>query len=896
MLENGSLYAKFNIFSLLFNFSLFLLCSLFKCLAHFPISLFYLALVLKLTLIFFSLLHYYVIVNHEAKIKETNRKKIYRVIMEQVYDFVPLFEFLIDINLDLSFNLIENDFFQAYLLKPGYFFCKIMLNDLRQRKKSWPFTNLMHLFFILVITLNLALVFPIENYRFLTILIGDSILILVCFFCFSRIVINSITYEQKLMGSYLNAMGESILIVEETKKKRKKEKNYKIVYLIDQIFNLRKLQKKGKVSFEELNSNIGKFHSNECEISVKTDILTEFQLQSSESHCFDSLREMFSFYNSLNNNEILMKFLEIDQNDNSSSLVLTMKKAHILKKVFFFVNIHKIEKIVKIKKKTDYETRLLNSISHELKTPLNGTLTLLELMWNQEQEESNPEPNIYLENSLASLKLLENTLNNIIDYSLMLSDQFIICMSNVNLYSLMQEIITITKSQIQLKHVNYSIELDEIFSKKPIYTDYTRLKQIILNITLNCIQFTNNGNIKIMIHLLSLKKPSIVEISIQDTGIGMDPVFCSNLMEKLNKNEDSQFQANSTSSCMGLTISQKLALLLGKTGLQFESKLNEGTMVKFTILDQNLEEKFSIPNIPIDNIVIEDHAERPKVNRFATIIDDSMKIEFLRQKQKTLKKKENSLESFEEIGSQVLSSKLKIMHDSGYVSMNSMNHHFDSLVRPMMWFDPHSKSKSKEVHENSFHSIGLKKKMASLPRKSESNSNFIFPENEGSPLFLRTKSVCTSENKNKEKNCLPKENIDCKCEDILIVDDDAFNLLSLEMILKNFHIRCLKAMNGKEAVECVVNQNCSSLRCRGFKLIFMDYQMPIMDGVESAKEILKLKMGSEDVEGRKISIIGCTAFTTKKEVENFLNAGLKDVIFKPLNKQIVGNVLHEWLE
>jgi len=833
--------------------------------------------------------------------KKSNRNKIFRALMEKVYDFVPLFEFLIEINLDLRFNLLENDVYQVYLLKPGYFFCKLMLNDLRKRHKSGLFTSLMHLFFILVITLNLALVFPIENYRFLTILIGNSVLILVCFFCVSRILTNSITYELKVMNCYLNAMGDSVLIVEETKTQIKKEKNYKILYLNDQIFSLIKLQKKGKVNFEELSSNIGKFHSNEGETSVKTDILTEIPLQSPGSQCFNSLREMFSFYNSLKNNEILIKFSEMDQNDNSSSLVLTLKKAHILKKVFFFVKIHKIDKMVKIKKKTDYETRLLNSISHELKTPLNGTLTLLELMQNQEQEESNHEPNIYLANSLASLKLLENTLNNIIDYSLILSDQFIICMSHVNLYSLMKEIFGITKSQIQLKNVNYSIELDGIFSKKSIYTDYIRLKQIILNITLNCIQFTNKGNIKIMIHLLSKKKPSIVEISIQDTGIGMDPVFCSNLMEKLNKDEDSQFQANSTSSCMGLTISQKLALLLGKTGLHIESKLNEGTIVKFTIFDKNLEEKLSMLKSPIDNIIIEDHTEMHKMGHFALIIDDSMKIEFLRQKQKSLKKKINSFESFEEIGSRDLDSKAKISPDNTYLSMNPTNYHFESLIRPKMWHDPGSKylkqepnSKHKEFHENLFHSGLFKKKVASPPRKSEGNYNFIFPENENSPLFLGSKSVCTSENNNKEKNCLPKENIDCKCEEILIVDDDAFNLLSLELILKSFHMRCLKAMNGKEALECVTNQSCSSLRCRGFKLIFMDYQMPIMDGVESAKEILKLKSGSEE-EGRKISIIGCTAFTTKKEVENFLKAGLKDVIFKPLNKEIVGNVLKEWL-
>ena len=102
-------------------------------------------------------------------------------------------------------------------------------------------------------------------------------------------------------------------------------------------------------------------------------------------------------------------------------------------------------------------------------------------------------------------------------------------------------------------------------------------------------------------------------------------------------------------------------------------------------------------------------------------------------------------------------------------------------------------------------------------------------------------------------------------------------------------------MNGKEAVSLVANKSCSSLKCRGFKMVFMDYQMPIMDGVESTREIIKMYGVREEEEGRHINIIGCTAFTTKKEVENFLKAGLKDIIFKPLNKEIVGNILNEWL-
>ena len=77
-------------------------------------------------------------------------------------------------------------------------------------------------------------------------------------------------------------------------------------------------------------------------------------------------------------------------------------------------------------------------------------------------------------------------------------------------------------------------------------------------------------------------------------------------------------------------------------------------------------------------------------------------------------------------------------------------------------------------------------------------------------------------------------------------------------------------------------------RCSGVHaFIFMDYQMPVLDGIESSREILKIK--------KDVCIIGCTAFTTKEHVMNCYEVGMKDVIFKPIKKEIIGKILSQWL-
>ena len=114
------------------------------------------------------------------------------------------------------------------------------------------------------------------------------------------------------------------------------------------------------------------------------------------------------------------------------------------------------------------------------------------------------------------------------------------------------------------------------------------------------------------------------------------------------------------------------------------------------------------------------------------------------------------------------------------------------------------------------------------------------------------------------------------------------------MILKGFHFSCMKALNGLQALSCLKEKKkCGASNCKGaFVLIFMDYQMPDMDGVETTINMRKM-MENKEVE--ETPIIGCTAFTAKDEVEHCLNAGMKDVMFKPLNKTLIGDILKEWI-
>ena len=135
------------------------------------------------------------------------------------------------------------------------------------------------------------------------------------------------------------------------------------------------------------------------------------------------------------------------------------------------------------------------------------------------------------------------------------------------------------------------------------------------------------------------------------------------------------------------------------------------------------------------------------------------------------------------------------------------------------------------------------------------------------------------------------EVIICVCPSILIVDDDSFNQLSLELILRKFNLKCQKANHGREAIEIMKAFKKCSHCCNGYRLVFMDYQMPIMDGVETTT---KLREMFENEEIQPILIIGCTAYGTKMEVESFYKSGIQDLIIKPITLNRIKEILCKW--
>ena len=123
--------------------------------------------------------------------------------------------------------------------------------------------------------------------------------------------------------------------------------------------------------------------------------------------------------------------------------------------------------------------------------------------------------------------------------------------------------------------------------------------------------------------------------------------------------------------------------------------------------------------------------------------------------------------------------------------------------------------------------------------------------------------------------------ISCTCPKVLIVDDDAFNLTTLDQIIDKYGVTCHWAFNGEEAIEKIKsrqrNRCCSS--CQQYKLVFLDIQMPILNGFETAR-VLRQMIKNNEID--ELRIVACTAFVQESDEKEARAAGMDAFCTKPL--------------
>lgn len=232
-----------------------------------------------------------------------------------------------------------------------------------------------------------------------------------------------------------------------------------------------------------------------------------------------------------------------------------------------------------IKRQEERRRQFMADAAHEMRTPLTTINGLLEgLAYDAIPEERKGQCIELMQNET---KRLIRLVNENLDYEKIRSGQIILSKSTFNAVDAIKNVVA--QMDKKAKTANDTFELD-IPDNIPVYADYDRFVQILLNITKNAIQFTNDGVIK----LTAKRQNDATQIQISDTGIGMTEDQIKNIWERYYKADVSRKNTKYGESGLGLAIVHQL-MQLHQGQIEVTSQLGKGSTFTLTFPDEKIE-------------------------------------------------------------------------------------------------------------------------------------------------------------------------------------------------------------------------------------------------------------------------------------------------------------------
>ena len=511
-------------------------------------------------------------------------------------------------------------------------------------------------------------------------------------------------------------------------------------------------------------------------------------------------------------------------------------------------------------KSNDLQRDFLATMSHEIRTPMNAIIGMGDLLLDEGLQDHHA---TRVKTIVSSAENLLQILNDILDFSKIESGKIDMEHVSFSPCEVVEDVADLHVLQAQNKGVELTVwqssHVPEI-----VVGDQGRVRQVLNNLVSNAIKFTDVGHILIKIELDDVidNDVAVIRYSVKDTGVGI-PVAIHDLIFDRFRQADSSTTREFGGTGLGLAICKRLVHIMGGE-IGVKSEAGKGALFWFTTalpIDHTVQAKLdtssdfagvrvaAIDDMPINLDIVKSYLTRWRAH--VDTFDDALEAF------KAIERKNSSDEPYDIILIDHL-----MPHINGIKFMESMRKNNDLYQSPAILVSSYKDADSDELMQalskfdhlpKPVHPEKLKASILKALGRYDYNENVV---------------QSSAHRSNKEESAYFKD------VRILVAEDNFANQEIAEKILERMGCSVTCVGNGKEAVEM--------MKTFPFDLVFMDCQMPEMDGFEATRNI-KLLMEKRAV--TEIPIIALTANAMKGDREKCLQAGMDDYISKPVKKQ-----------